>query len=711
VSTGSANQRRDIQGLRAVAVGLVVLYHAGVVGLPGGFVGVDVFFVISGYLITGLLLKEMLQTGSIHLADFYARRARRLLPAAAVTLLGVVTLARTMLPDLRWADIARDVLASSAYVVNWTLADRSTDYLAQDLAPSPLQHFWSLAVEEQYYVVWPVLMLITTMWVRRRGLSRRGLFRARGRRERSPLPVLLTALVLLASASLAWSWWLTSHDPGRAYFVTTTRIWELALGAMLAVAAPRVRLLPAQLLLACSWLGLGLVVAAAVVIDAQTPFPGLAALLPTTGAVLVLAGGLAPGRWGAERVLGVPPMQWLGALSYSLYLWHWPLLVLAAARFGELSSGQRLGVAALSVVPAVLSYRLVENPVRLSDRFEGTPAFTLQVGALCSVVSIIAGLVLLNAAQSVPSPSTFQARTLTASSGKAATVMHGAAVLGAEPLGDPAGRPVDGGGEFVPAPRDARADMPSAYTDGCLVDRDVADPQPCSYGSREAAGQVVLVGDSHAAQWADAVLAFASSRGWGMRTYLKAACPPVLGPRVLTGSPARRYTQCETWNRGVLAELATAAPRPRLVVVAGALSSLVVDGRVLHWPASREALIGGMHAYLVQLARTGVPIVLMADTPYMASDVPDCLARNDSRRTRCATPRPLAVVAGKEAAAARGVRGVEVVDLVPAICPTDQCAPVIGKVLVYRDANHLTGTYARSLVPRLSVRLAALLGR
>ncbi|MBN1093854.1 acyltransferase [Blastococcus sp. TML/M2B] len=293
--------RADIQGLRAVAVGLVVLYHAGLPWLSGGFVGVDVFFVLSGFLITQGLVTELERRGTISLAGFYARRARRILPAAAVALAGTAALTVLLLPQMRWAQVAQDLVQSSIYLVNWDLADRAVDYSARDQAASPLQHFWSLAVEEQFYVVWPLAILAVV-----------GLVRLARSRRRSDAPTgisrlhLAVPLLLIGVPSLAWSISLSAADPGRAYFVTTTRMWELALGAALAV-VPVVAPASARLSRAVGWAGLAAIVWAAVTYDASTVFPGSAALLPDPRRRRRAVVGPVRGRPPAEPAAAHPP--------------------------------------------------------------------------------------------------------------------------------------------------------------------------------------------------------------------------------------------------------------------------------------------------------------------------------------------------------------------------------------------------------------------
>ena len=385
--------RPDVEGLRAVAVGAVLLYHAGVPFAPGGYVGVDVFFVISGFLITGLLVRELEKTGTVSLARFYSRRAKRLLPVTVVVLGAVVLVAGSwpQFDPVRMDEVSLGVVASGLYVMNWLLAARATDYFAAGLQASPVQHFWTLAVEEQFYLVWPALLLGVAWWCRR---ANRGL-----------RPVLAATFAAVAISSLAYSVYSTQLQAGAAYFSTLTRGWELALGGMLAL-VPASRLVPQPrwVAFALAWTGLGAIAFATFRFNDDTLFPGYAALVPTLGTAAIITAGIGSTMTsaGPARLLTLGPVRHVGRISYSWYLWHWPPLVFASTLWGKLSPLEGMGILAASYVPAVLTNRLVEKPFLHSETLSRYPRKALALGGACTASSVALGLGLFALTPSVP---------------------------------------------------------------------------------------------------------------------------------------------------------------------------------------------------------------------------------------------------------------------------------------------------------------------
>jgi peptidoglycan/LPS O-acetylase OafA/YrhL len=682
---GSAKSafRGDIQGLRAVAVVLVMLWHAGLSVLPGGFVGVDVFFVISGFLMTGLLYREASADGNISLPHFYARRARRLLPASALLIIFVAVSTRVFLPPVRWASIGKDLLASSFFGMNWRLSSLSTDYMVSTSGiASPLQHFWSLGVEEQFYFIWPVLLLLFTIRARRRRGS-----------LTSGVALLLAAVTI---PSLLWSIHLSSSDPGSAYFVTTTRLWELAVGGAVAVFAPHLRRIPTLLAVAVGWVGLAAAVAAGFIYNSNTTFPGYAAVLPVLGTAAVIAAGPAAGTAGPVALLGWAPFRKIGDWSYSLYLWHWPLIVIAAAEWGDLSQSQGLAVVAFSFVPALLAFYLVEEPARTARGMRKSADALKSGGTILLASSMVALVFLVFTPTVLPAiavrAASADSKSLGVDPGSAVKVKKfGAQVLGASPLGDPAGIAVDSPGVFTPQPGQ-KEDGPA----GCIATPTVNEVKTCDVGDRFSSVHVVLVGDSHAAQWISALDVVAQKRNWRLTVVTKDSCP-YANVRVSTSSTA----SCEVWKKNVAAYLA--AQRPAVLIASQSTYVVSTTSGLLDVNASALAMAEGLRSNYATLIAAGTKVLVLRDTPRPDINIGDCVSGNSGHLKNCAIPRSHAVgPAGvAQIAAVKRLAGASLIDLDNAICPDDPCAPVIGGVLVYYDGNHMTQTYGLSLAPRL----------
>jgi peptidoglycan/LPS O-acetylase OafA/YrhL len=664
--------RTDVEGLRAVAVGVVLLYHAGVPFAPGGYVGVDVFFVISGYLITGLLLRELEKTGTVSLARFYSRRAKRLLPLTVVVLAFVVVLSWLLFDPVRMDEVSLGVVASGLYVMNWLLAARATDYFAAGLQASPIQHFWTLAVEEQFYLLWPTLLLVVVWWSRRISLGLR--------------PVLAATLAVVVISSLAYSVYSTELQAGAAYFSTLTRGWELALGGLLAlVPASRLGRQPRWVAFALGWAGLGAIAFATFRFNDGTLFPGYAALVPTLGTAAIIAAGVGiestmtfavPVRW-----LTLGPVRHVGRISYSWYLWHWPPLVFAAALWGKLSPLEGLGVLAVSYIPAVLSNRLVEKPFLHSKTLTQYPRKALALGGACTAFSVALGLLLFALTPSVPE----------APESKVA----GAAALRGNYSLQKSAKAVN------PDPREAetKENRPQMYADGCHLNPPETEVPECVYGNPSSKTTVVLFGDSHAMQWFPALNELAKERDWRLVGLTKAACPPA-EVHIYNASLRRAYRECDEWREQML-ERIVQDENPNLIVT----SSLPTyrpreDGRRLPSDASDDAMVEGYASTLRKLRSTGAPIALIEDVPHPTKNIPECVSRSLDHLEKCATPRSKALdYPNVNTRVAEGVEGVRLIDPTPVACTEKKCPAVIGDVLVYRNGAHLTATYVRTLTP------------
>jgi len=662
--------RPDIEGLRAIAVLLVLLWHAGLPFLPGGFIGVDVFFVVSGFLMTGILHRELVLRRRISVLKFYARRARRLVPAGTVVLVVTALATWAVLPATRWWDTGLDIGAAGAYVLNWLLAATSVDYLAQDAAASPVQHFWSLSVEEQYYLAWPLILVVAASYVRRSGAN--------------ATACVLGILGFTFAGSLAWSIYATARQPGVAYFVTTTRVWELALGGIVALLAPRFAQVSWRVATALGWIALAAILATAVLLTTDIPFPGSVALVPTVATAVVLAVG---NRGGFSAAMNNPPTQAIGRLSYSLYLWHWPILVIGGYLITDgitsLSVHAGISLIILSVVPAALSYRFVESPFRDSKRLREAPRRSMGVAAAGIVIALAVGGSLSGGAKLAqhfaPEPQF--------SSGDS-SVSFGAAMIGSPGYDRVVGH------EISPSPLLAEADNPPVYARGCQQPQSSSNPVSCEFGDTASPITVALVGDSHAAHWVDALAYVADQRGWRLLTYTKSSCALIDAPVLYRGAPAPK---CTEWNANVQAELATIKPSAVFV------SNINYQLEMVSENDNDRELTAAMARSWATVAGTGTQVYVLRDTPASKFNPADCLAGHLDEPQLCATPRDEAF--GKRGVAqldAAAVSPVTVIDITASVCPSDPCAPVIGGVMVYRDKTHMTATYSRSLGPILN---------
>lgn len=648
---GSSNFRRDIQGLRALAVAAVVIFHVWPEALPGGYVGVDVFFVISGYLITGLLLREQESNGRINLTGFYARRIRRLLPVASVTLLCTCVAAAFLMSPTEFGGLAREVIASAFYVENWLLVNRSVDYLAQDVAPSPVQHFWSLSVEEQFYIFWPALMLLAAAAGRRCGWQVR---RSVG-----------AALVLVLLCSLAHGIHVSFTDPAPGYFLTSTRVWELAMGGVLALmplAAPgRVSGRIA------GWLGFSLIVAACVFYTNRLPFPGYEALLPVVGAMLLLHARL-PSEGVLGRMLGSPPAQYLGELSYSIYLWHWPLVVFYPLLTGRAVAHLQDGVVVvlLSIGLAHISKHLIE------DRFRhGVPGERIRPWVVGGVFTfaVVAGA--------------FSLQQLGARGG--AAKLTGDATTNAAGPGDP----------MV-----ARNDLAAAYAENCIAPSRGEDVRVCRYGDPQGR-PVVAVGDSHMVHWLPALSAIARERGIDLHAITKTGCALMTLQESEVDTPERR--SCAVWNTAAMRYIADLKPKAMIVANSSGATHMLGPS------PDKEARVAERMARAWKQVREQagvVDILAFRETPRMREDPPECIRLNKGDVAACSYPQSGAVGRSLVELAAGQVAGVTVVNMNDVICPGGVCAPVVNGVYVWRDKHHLTASFVESIEADVSKKMA-----
>ncbi len=636
--TSSRGFRRDIEGLRAIAVVAVILFHAGVPGVRGGYIGVDVFFVISGFLITGQLVRADGESVRDKITHFYARRVRRIVPAA--TLVIVATLAGVALfgSPLIQPQARHDGFAAMFFFANIRFASSATDYFHANDAPSFFQHFWSLSVEEQFYFIWPALMVVAAVIGRRRW-------------KHAPLAVVVAVLV----ASLTLGIRLTTTAQSDAFFLLPSRAWELAAGAALTLLATRIRF-SANTRIALRWIGLGLIAGAIVVFDANTKFPGTAALVPVLGAVLVIAAGTNGTEGDEGRLLGLTPMQLAGRYSYSLYLWHWPVLLVAGIRYGEVLTDWKRALllsVVVTVPAAVASYHLVENPFRRhfnrkpDSRSLAAAAGVLAVGAFAFVPYSLA------AATNVDAGKRADPRL---ASGTTAT-------------------------DFVPS--NLRPSLIKAHSfdpnDDYVACRD--STSVCVAGDRSSATTVVLYGDSHARHWITAFDAAGRANHWRIVALTHTGCRSF-------AEPEGKAKVCDDFRHRSQREIEQL--RPSLVVFSNQSMALFMADQSL-WRRS-------VHDAITALPE-GTKSAVLGQTPTGSIDIPLCLA-NHVRDTKACEPHPVAALVAFNGLLRAETTSVNAtfIDTTHWLCAQDRCPAIVGNVLVYRDRNHFTPEFTRTRV-------------
>jgi peptidoglycan/LPS O-acetylase OafA/YrhL len=691
---GHLSYRADIDGLRAVSILLVVAFHAGIARFPGGYVGVDVFFVLSGYLITGLLLKEHDTHGRVRLAEFYARRARRLLPMAALVLSLTTVAGLWLLPPLSRVELLRDARAAALYVANWRYSVQATAYSDAEVTDSLLLHYWSLSVEEQYYVLWP-LLIVAAGWL----VTRIARLRFR--------PTLLGMLGAVVAGSLAASLLLTERLGPAAYYATHTRLWEMGIGALLAFTVPGLHRLPRWAAESLSVAGVTAIVVAAMGYSAESAFPGWLALVPVLGTAAVIIGGHG-GRTALSSLLSLRPMTALGRWSYGWYLWHWPAIGLAllwneqqAAPLAR--STVVAGAVVGSLILAIGSYKLVETPLRYAAWLRRGVRPSLAMGATLTLAPVaLIGVALL----------------ADASLGGAAVT-----VAESEPGDDVTLASAQGWDLGLPqtpmTPAEAVEDRGDLGRPSCHVaqpDTAPASPQDCTFGDPDGTSVVVLTGDSHAHHWLPALDIIGKERGFAVLLASKSACSPI-AVDIWNADLERPYSECTEWREATL-DVVRSSDRPvEMAVIARSRGYRDVlmseEGQRVSDLAEAATLWreGSRHTFeaWAELAPT---IVLLRDSPWAQEDVPTCLSESPSTPERCSLD--LATAGGGDAWQYSGERSaasnvdIEVVfvDPTPLVCSAQDCPMTTPTGMIkYRDRHHLTATFARSLAPGLDALL------
>jgi len=606
----------QIQGLRALAALLVTIFHAKL--LPGGFIGVDIFYVISGYLITGLILREIESTGRLDLPTFYQRRIKRLLPTSVFVLFVTAIVGFFVLPVITRDALGRDLFAAATYISNYLFAWWENDYQNLDATPSPFIHYWSLAVEEQFYVIWPIFLLFLSRYGKR---------------------AIFWGIAVTTFLSLLLSIYQTQTSPIWAFYSLPTRAWELGFGALLLFVPENFwknRFIP--------WFGVIGIAIASFRFDENTAFPGVNALLPVVSTA-VLIGSIAIWPRAFNDLSNNRVAQWLGAISYPLYLWHWPALVLPSSALGRpLRIRERLFCIVLTIVLAHFTSKYIEQPIR-HKKISGKKIYTFF--AATTAVSLIAGLVISSTSSSMIAIKGTNYKF------NLVDVMQ----------------------------------KPAVYGDDCHSNYGETESGECTYGDLNSATTIVLYGDSHAAQWFPALEQLANEKGFKLVSLTKSACPSVDVPRADQG--AYKNIHCEKWRENSVKRIKEIEP-----------AAVILSSYQHFSPPSRFSDVDkwwtdGQKRLLSSLSGSSEHLIYISDTPRPMRDIPNCLASRDVMSCNTTERTPVKII-----------RGFDIIDPAPWLC-TSICPAIQDGYVVYRDASHISVAAALALKPQLEAALVS----
>ena len=607
----------QIQGLRALAAILVTVFHARL--LPGGFIGVDIFYVISGYLITGLILREIEKTGTLDLRSFYQRRIKRLLPTSVFVLFVTAIFAWILFPPITRDALGRDLFAAATYISNYLFAWWQNDYQNLNATPSPFIHYWSLAVEEQFYLIWPIFILFLARYGKK---------------------VILGGIAITTLGSLLFSIYLTQVAPIWAFYSLPTRAWELGFGALLLFipeTEKKIRVLP--------WLGFVGITFSSLNFNENTAFPGKNALLPVLATVVLIA-----------SIKYWPPIfndlansrlsQWLGAISYPLYLWHWPALVLPSSALGRpLRFYERFLCIVLTIILAHFTSKYIEEPLRHKNLL---PRDIYKGATITTAASLVAGILIA-----------FSASSIITTKGEISYQFDLVKVM----------------------------QKPAVYGDGCHVNYGETKSGYCTYGDKSSSTTIVLYGDSHAAQWFPTLEKLAKERGFKLISLTKSACPAVDSKRPDQG--AFKQVHCTKWRQNSIERIAKIKP---LAVITSSFQYFTpANERVSRATWWRE----GQKRLLTSLKGTTNHLIYISDTPRPLRDIPNCLASRNS-----------SVCDSTEKSTVSVVSGFDVINPTPWLC-SSYCPAIVDGTVAYRDASHISVEMALKLLPKFEEALIA----
>ncbi len=674
--------RTDIQAFRALAVISVVIFHLWPNRLPGGFVGVDVFFVISGFLITQHLLRDV-NNGTFSVITFWARRIRRLLPASLTVLVLTAGAVFLIAPRDLWPTWLSEIGSSAAYFQNWTLANNAVDYLAADNVASPTQHFWSLSVEEQFYFSLPILIWLLVISLQRKSRSA----------VTKSISWLLATIVL---TSLIGGIYLTYAEPVSSYFFTQVRAWQFGAGAFLASVwayVPKSNSFKVFSLAA----GIGSIMVSALLLNGEMAYPGFWAIIPTLGAVLALASDLEDGP--LAKMMAWKPIQFIGDVSYSIYLWHWPLIILLPFVIGELTTLSKITIIILSLTLAALSQKYIEKPFINFGRQEGARNYRAISG-----MAVACGVLL------------FSSITVSAQADEAIRVevkQQNQVVSAGIPCLGAASRAPDGVKCFnpdlattlIPSTSLAYKDNPTLLLPVSCQGTKAADfiPKPCKLTNSASDTKIALIGDSHSAQYMAAMMNLSKKNDWQVISYSKGGCPLSYAERE---HDAVLKPACKKWVANAVKQLKSGGFD--LIITSQVSGTNWASGKLSQKIYSET----GLARLWKELNRSQIPVLALRDNPRPIKAVVKCIEANKfDNLIACSTPRAKGLLFDPQVGAVKIVKSpmTRLVDYSNVFCDATKCEPVIGGVIVNRDENHITNSFVITLAPYLEKEIKTLL--
>lgn len=662
--------RPELDGLRAIAVLLVACYHIWLGTISGG---VDVFLLLTGFFITASLMRMIERYGSISLGSYFGRLASRLIPTAATVLLVSLLLTMFFLPNTRWRAAVDEVIASALYYQNWKLAFTSTDYLSDDQPASIVQHFWSISIQGQFYILWALLFMLLVFLC--------------GSSVKRIRTAALVSFGLIFGLSFLYSVISTANNNVWAYFDTGTRLWEFALGATLALFITSIKI-PKELRLVFGWVGLVALVSCGLLVPNSEMFPGYIALWPTVAALLIILAGSSNSKLGVDRFLTWQPVKYLGGLAYGIFLWHWPLFITFREISGQNTAGlfDGLGIIALSIILAYFTKKILEDGLRsiLPKRGKAQVTAGLTVGVSFLIPVLVMSLTWTQIIGSQESPNV----SISSSSSDDLGDYPGAQVFQFPELaGDVPNMPV------TPDPASATEDVPDIYNQGCHADIPDSEALKCHFGElNDPEVTLAVVGASRTAHWLPAIVERAEENSWQVISITKSACLLSLGDDPMYRD--QPYPQCTDWRENAIDELIDIDPD--LVI-----TSSTRTGRESEW------VPGGYIEVWNQLDEAGLSVLGIRDSPVVDGDVVDCVATGDLED--CVYDVDFYPDSDPAADSDEVPDNLNPIDLTDQICPDLECSAVIGNVLVYRDGRHLTASYSTTLAPAMEEKILEVL--